>query len=124
MPGDSLDRPAIEAALLAFTMHPAPLTVRQSGNGILFRFADPRHARGILENRRLFRQGPLGVLHSKQVGGLETEFRSNRKGPEFSLHIVVGRGGLIFADLDRFNPYQDLASLVLHGTLELFPHLA
>lgn len=72
----------------------------------------------------MFRQGPLGVLHGKQVGGLDTEFRSKRTGPEYSLHVVLGRGGLVFADLDRFNPYQNPTSLVLHGALELIPHLA
>jgi hypothetical protein len=119
-----VDRRHIEIALHAFAIPPAPKSVRQDGNGILFRFADPASARRLLENRRFFRQGPLGVLHGKQVGGLDTEFRSTRTGPEYSLHVVLGRGGIVFADLDRHNPYQNPTSLVLHGALELLPHLA
>jgi hypothetical protein len=125
MPGDPLDLAcSIQAALHTFAIPPAPLSVRKAGNGILFRFAEPRQARKVLQDRGLFRQGPLGVLHGRQVGGLDTEFRSKRSGPEYSLHVVLGRGGLVFADLDRFNPYQNATSLVLHGALELFPHLA
>jgi hypothetical protein len=31
---------------------------------------------------------------------------------------------LAYAEIDRFNPYQGVTGLVLHGVLELFPYLA
>jgi hypothetical protein len=117
------ERARIIAALRKFGIAPDPATVRGSGNGIVFRFPDPCRARRILRDRRRFRQGPLGILHSAQVGGLDTEFRSCRRGRELSLHVVLGRSGLAFADLDRFNPYQNASGLILHGVLELAPHL-
>jgi hypothetical protein len=117
------ERVRIEAALQRFGIGPEPTSIRASGNGIVFRFPDPAAARQILRDRRRFRQGPLGILHGAQVGGLETEFRSCRKGPEYSLHIVLGRTGMVYADLDRFNPYQNATGLLLHGLLELAPHL-
>jgi hypothetical protein len=119
----SVERVRIESALRRFGIAPDPASVRVSGNGIVFRFPDPAHARRVLRNRRRFRQGPLGILHAAQVGGLVTEFRSYRRGSEHSLHVVLGRTGLAFADLDRFNPYQSVAGLVLHGLVELAPHL-
>jgi hypothetical protein len=30
----------------------------------------------------------------------------NRNGTRFSLHVVLGRSGLVYAEIDRFNPYQ------------------
>ena len=117
------DRARIVAALKKFGIAPEPASIGLSGEGIVFRFADPSRARRVLRDRRRFRQGPLGILHAAQVGGLETEFRSFRRGNDRSLHVVVGRSGLVFADLDRFNPYQNASSLVLHGVLELAPHL-
>jgi hypothetical protein len=29
----------------------------------------------------------------------------------------------VYAEIDRFNPYQGATGLVLHGVLELFPYL-
>jgi hypothetical protein len=117
------ERARIVAYLRRFGIGPEATSIRASGNGILFRFPDPNRARRILRDRRRFRQGPLGVLHSAQVGGLDTEYRSCRKGAEYSLHVVVGRTGVAFADLDRYNPYQNAKGLILHGALELAPHL-
>ncbi len=117
------ERARIVAALRRFGIGPETSTVRASGNGIVFRFPDPRRARRILHDRRRFRQGPLGILHSAQVGGLDTEFRSFRRRGELSLHVVLGRSGLVFADLDRYNPYQNASGLLLHGLFELAPHL-
>jgi hypothetical protein len=117
------ERARIVAYLRRFGIGPEATSIRASGNGILFRFPDPNRARRILRDRRRFREGPLGVLHSAQVGGLDTEYRSCRKSGEYSLHVVVGRTGLAFADLDRYNPYQNAKGLILHGALELAPHL-
>ena len=117
------ERARIVAALRHFGIGPEVSTVRASGNGILFRFPDPRRARRILRDRGRFRQGPLGILHSAQVGGLDTEFRSFRRRGELSLHVVLGRSGLVFADLDRYNPYQNASGLLCHGLFELAPHL-
>jgi hypothetical protein len=117
------ERARIVAALRHFRIGPDPASVRASGNGIVFRFPDPHRARRILRDRRRFRQGPLGILHSAQVGGLDTEFRSCRKGRERSLHVVLGRTGIAYADLDRYNPYQNVSGLFLHGFVELVPHL-
>ncbi len=112
------------AALTQFGVVPVPDSVRGSGAGITFAFASPREARQILGDRNLFGQGRLGILHSRVVGGVVTEYRSYRTGEQYSLHVVIGRKGGVFADLDRFNPYQGPASLFLHGVLELAPHLA
>jgi len=112
------------AALRQFGVVPVPDSVRASGAGITFAFAYPRDARQILGDGTLFGQGRLGILHSRVVGGVLTEYRSYRTGEEYSLHVVIGKKGGAFADLDRFNPYQSAASLFLHGVLELAPHLA
>jgi hypothetical protein len=37
-----------------------------------------------------------------------TEYRSYRKQRPYSLHVVIGKTGKIFADLDRFNPYRSV----------------
>src|SRR5437763_12945762 len=111
------------ARLKIFGLAPASGSIRGAGAGILFAFARPHEAHGILANRRMFARGPLGILHSRQVGGIITEYRSYRAGSSPSLHVVLGKGGT-FADLDRFNPYQGPGSLFLHGALELAPHLA
>jgi hypothetical protein len=123
MVAPAAERARIEAALRRFGIAPEPVSIRASGNGIVFRFPDPTAARDVLRDRGRFRQGPLGILHGAQVEGLDTEFRSCRKGPEYSLHVVLGRTGLVYADLDRFNPYQNATGLLLHGLLELAPHL-
>ena len=112
------------ATLAQFGVVPAADSIRGSGAGITFAFASPREASQVLGDRTLFGQGRLGILHSRVVGGVVTEYRSYRTGEAYSLHVVIGKRGRAFADLDRFNPYQSAASLVLHGVLELAPHLA
>ena len=109
--------------MLAFGILPEPTSIQNVGAGMTFRFATPPLALQKLEDRSLFAQGPLGVLHGAQVGGLATEYRSYRNGRRFSLHVVLGKGGLAYAELDRFNPYQGATGLLLHGVLELFPYL-
>ena len=113
-----------EEALAAFGIPPDPISIQSAGTGMTFRFASPHEARKELENRSLFAQGPLGILHAGEVGGVLTEYRSFRNGTRFSLHVVLGRSGLAYAEIDRFNPYQGVTGLVLHGVLELFPYLA
>ena len=112
-----------EGALAAFGIPPDPISIQNVGAGVTFRFASPLEARKKLENRSLFAQGPLGILHAGEVGGVLTEYRSYRNGTRFSLHVVLGRSGLVYAEIDRFNPYQGATGLVLHGVLELFPYL-
>jgi hypothetical protein len=112
------------AALAQFGVVPIADSVRASGAGITFAFACPWEARQILGDPTMFGQGRLGILHSRVVGGVLTEYRSYRTGEAQSLHVVIGKEGSAFADLDRFNPYQGPASLLLHGVLELAPHLA
>lgn len=112
------------AALTQFGVVPMADSIRASGAGITFDFACPNEARQILGDRSIFGQGRLGILHSRVVGGVLTEYRSYRTGEAHSLHVVIGKKGTAFADLDRFNPYQSTASMLLHGVLELAPHLA
>ena len=109
-------------ALEYFGVAPAPDSVCGSGNGITFSLADREEALAVLRNRARFAQGPLGILHGRAVGGLVTEYRSYRRDNLRSLHVVLGKGG-VFADLDRFNPYQNPLDLLRHGFLELMPHL-
>jgi hypothetical protein len=112
-----------EDALADFGIPPDPISIQSVGAGMTFRFASPHQARKELANRSLFAQGPLGILHAGEVGGVLTEYRSYRNGTRFSLHVVLGRSGLVYAEIDRFNPYQGATGLVLHGVLELFPYL-
>jgi hypothetical protein len=114
---------ATVVALRRYDVLPEADSVRGSGSGITFHFADPGGALNILRQRGLFAQGPLGILHSKVLGGVVTEFRSYRKQRPYSLHVVIGKTGRIFADLDRFNPYQNISQLILHGLVEVAPHL-
>jgi hypothetical protein len=110
------------AALEYFGVEPAPDSVRGSGNGITFSFADREEALDALRNCTRFARGPLGILHGRVVGGVVTEFRSYRRDELHSLHVVLGKRG-VFADLDRFNPYQNPWDLLKHGFLELMPYL-
>jgi hypothetical protein len=114
---------ATVVALRRYGVLPVAASVHGSGSGITFQFADPDGAMHILRQRGLFAQGPLGILHSKVLGGVVTEYRSYRKQRPYSLHVVIGKTGKVFADLDRFNPYQNLRQLIMHGVLEVAPHL-
>src|ERR1019366_1829652 len=79
------------AALEYFGIDPAPDSVRGSGSGITFSFADRQEALETLRNRVRFARGPLGILHSRAVGGVVTEFRSYRRDELHSLHVVLGQ---------------------------------
>ena len=119
----TVDQQEIVAALKYFGTIPLTGSVLGSGNGITFEFVDFGEALTILGRRGLFAQGPLGILHSRIVGGVLTEYRSYRRKEPHSLHVVIGKGERVFADLDRFNPYQNPVALVKHALLELMPHL-
>ena len=93
-------------------------------DGVGFEFKCPRTARQVLQSKLMFVEGPLGILHSQDVGELATEYRSYTNQGDYSLHVVLGKNGSAFAHLDRYNPYEGLVGFVLHGFLELFPHLA
>jgi hypothetical protein len=110
-------------ALRAYGVLPAAGSLRGSGSGVVFEFADAAEAMGVLRQRGLFAQGPLGILHGKVLGGVVTEFRSYRRGRPYSLHVVIGKTEKVFADLDRFNPYQNVRHLLMHGVVEVVPHL-
>jgi hypothetical protein len=112
-------------ALRAYGVLPVGESLRGSGSGIVFQFADPVEAMNVLRQRVLFAQGPLGILHSKVLGGVVTEYRSyrQRKRRPYSLHVVIGKTGKVFADLDRFNPYQNIRHLIMHGVVEVAPFL-
>jgi hypothetical protein len=114
---------ATVAALRRYGVLPMAESVHGSGSGITFQFADRDGALHILRQRGLFAQGPLGILHSKVLGGVITEYRSYRKQRPYSLHVVIGKTGTVFADLDRFNPYQSLRHLIMHGVVAMAPHL-
>src|SRR5688572_20426160 len=66
----------IEQLLHRFDLTADPASVCPSGDGIVFRFREPRHAARVLENSLLFARGRLGVLHGRQIGGLICEYRS------------------------------------------------
>jgi len=123
MPDARESHTSIPALSRSFGIHPQAGSIRKAGQGITFRFDQPEKARKILYDRSLFAQGQLCVLHHDEVGGALTEFRSYRNGSGYSLHVVIGQNGGAFADLDRFNPYQSADQMVLHGVLELLPHL-
>jgi hypothetical protein len=114
---------SIPALLRSFGIHTEAGSIRKAGQGITFQFDQPEKAREILCDRSLFAQGQLCLLHHNEVGGALTEFRSYRNGSGYSLHVVIDQNGGAFADLDRFNPYQSADQMVLHGVLELLPHL-
>jgi len=114
---------ATVVALRSYGVLPVSESLRGSGSGIVFRFANTVEAMSILRQRGLFAQGPLGILHSKLLGGVVTEYRSYRKRRDYSLHVVIGKTGKVFTDLDRFNPYQNIHQLIMHGLVEVVPHL-
>ena len=116
-------RERTESALHAFGILPDPASIQAVGAGVTFRFASPQQAMRKLGNRAVFAEGPLGMLHGAAVGGFVTEYRSYRNGTRYCLHVVLGRSDLVYAEIDRFNPYQGATSLVPHGVLELFPYL-
>src|SRR5436305_7505690 len=82
---------ATVVALRRYGVLPVAESVRGSGAGITFHFADPDGAMHILRQRGLFAQGPLGILHAKVLGGVLTEYRSFRKHRPYSLHVVIGK---------------------------------
>lgn len=75
-----------------------------------------------LRKDKRFTEGGLHHLH-KDVGLNRTEFRSDTgKLLSGSTQIVVDlTTGRFYADVDRFNPYQDAANNVGHALLEVLP---
>jgi hypothetical protein len=99
---------------------------------VTFRFAvdDKSKTRilSILENTRLFYDGPLGPGHVKDVGAVTRadalDFRSvpGVLGPR-SLEVMINRRSFWgYADIDRFNLYGGLAPAFAHVFFELVPH--
>lgn len=118
------DAARILEALRKFGIEPAAGSVTCRRDGITFQFNRPGAARRVLQSRLVFAEGPLGILHRREVGELDTEYRSYTDSVGYSLHIVLGTNGSAFAHLDRYNPYEGPLAFVLHGLFELLPHLA
>lgn len=78
----------------------------------------------VLDTDPRFASGVLYQLH-KDVGGHLTEFRSHTGALGWgSLQIVIDkRTGRFHADLDEFNPYQDLVNFGGHSFKEVIPYL-
>ena len=79
----------------------------------LITFLEGRVYRG---DTGIFRKGLLSNRH-KDVGRARIDYRSFRgtlgRG---SMQIVVSMStGAVFIDMDRFNPYEDLASFIGHS---------
>ncbi|MFN0141771.1 MAG: RHS repeat domain-containing protein [Pyrinomonadaceae bacterium] len=96
-----------------------------------FLFKDPEKAVAVLKAaKEQFKNAKLGRLHKNEVGEKRSkdvyDFRSYTVGGsrlgDKSLQINIGRNtGLARADLDRFNPRQDLVGGFGHIVLEIIP---
>jgi hypothetical protein len=113
----------IVEVLIRFGLEPAEVSMCRSEDGITFAFREPAAAMQTLGKKSMFAQVPLGSLHREQVGKVATEYRSYRGSAGYSLHVVIGKNGSVFAHLDRFNPYEGPVAFILHGSMELVPHL-
>jgi hypothetical protein len=63
------------------------------------------------------------ILHGADVGSPRIEFRSYRGAFEddTSLQVVINpKTGAFYADLDRFNPTQDVHGFLAHNILEVW----
>jgi hypothetical protein len=79
-------------------------------------FAAYLQSRLHIGNEGIFRRGPLHSRH-KDIGGKRLDFRSDRGslGPG-SMQVVFSRlTGVVFIDMDEFNPYEDVASFLGHA---------
>lgn len=79
-------------------------------------FAAYLQSRLHIGNEGIFRRGPLHSSH-KDIGGKRLDFRSDRGslGPG-SMQVVFSRlTGVVFIDMDEFNPYEDVASFLGHA---------
>lgn len=95
-------------------------------------FSDPKAATEALRQAAdQFKNGKLGSAHTKELGEKRAkdvyDFRSYPRGRNrignFSLQINIGATtGRARADIDRFNPGQDLAGALGHTFLELIPN--
>jgi len=107
---------------------------KDKGNGVIFDFKkeNKQEVKKILDNTTVFSSSNnslfnFGILHKKDVGGGPyTDYRSIMgvfgKGFPGSLQIVINNNTLqAYADVDRFNPYQDLRGFFGHAFIELIP---
>ena len=79
-------------------------------------FAAYLESRLHIGNEGIFRRGPLHNRH-KDIGPKRLDYRSDRGslGPG-SMQVVFSRlTGIVFIDMDDFNPYEDLASFFGHA---------
>ena len=93
-------------------------------------FTDPKAAAKALKDANdQFKNAKLGRKHKKELGETKTsnvhDFRSYTVGANrienLSLQINIGKTtGLARADLDRFNPGQDVVGIFGHIFFDLF----
>ena len=79
-------------------------------------FAAYLESRLHIGNEGIFRRGLLHNQH-KDIGPKRLDFRSDRGslGPG-SMQVVFSRlTGVVFIDMDEFNPYEDIASFLGHA---------
>jgi hypothetical protein len=79
-------------------------------------FAAYLESRLYIGNKGIFRRGVLHGRH-KDVGPKRLDFRSDRGSlGAGSLEVVFSRlTGVVFIDVDQFNPYEDVASFFGHA---------
>lgn len=79
-------------------------------------FAAYLQSRLHIGNEGIFRRGPFHSRH-KDIGSKRLDYRSDRGslGPG-SMQVVFSRlTGIVFIDMDEFNPYEDVASFFGHA---------
>jgi hypothetical protein len=96
-----------------------PGSMTWAGNGYTFSFKNTAAAEQVLSNPA-FAQGFLGILHRNEVGP-NRDFRTwPFPTSPHSLQVTWGTTGRVYADIDRYNPY-DVAGFVQHGLREVAP---
>jgi hypothetical protein len=102
-----------------------------TGKSLTFEFdkAKRKEVFDILNNTKLFINGGSlgGFFHRKDVGGKPTLTIDLLRVPSgvSVFPVVVDTNTLkAYADIDRYNPYQDVANFLGHWFLEVVPWLA
>ncbi|MBL8141959.1 MAG: hypothetical protein JNM38_12650 [Acidobacteria bacterium] len=89
-----------------------------TGSGYILHFQNGVNIASVLGSNYNFANGGLGILHARDVGWPNQDFRSftSSRAP-YSLQVTTGRLGT-WADVDLSNPYQSVGSFLGH-TLEV-----
>ena len=97
-----------------------------AGDGYRLTLDNVRTVSSQLANDPRFASGHLGLLHVGDVGFPNQDFRSLAfPTAPHSLQVTIGPDGRVWADVDRYNPYQTLASFMGHAFVEVLnlgPH--